>query len=136
MMTPDEVARLAALANALRPDWPAASIRTYIARHLAHVRAYGDTAVALAWIATKTHTETPRLLLEAGPWWQAALSDGQTAPRREPWDRQVACDVCERTADRHGPTAGHAFESRHDADRRRAHDTPKPPLRGESKERR
>lgn len=80
MLESNEIQRLAAAISALRPDWPARSLRTFIERNLAD-RAYGDLAVAFAWIATRTKTETPRLILEAGPWWKACQVDGTTAPR-------------------------------------------------------
>jgi hypothetical protein len=77
-MTPDQIERLAALGTALRPDWPQASLRTFIADNL-HWRAYGDIAVALAWVAAKeVGTETPKLLLRDGLWWKACNVDGHT----------------------------------------------------------
>lgn len=80
MLNDNEIQRLAAMGSALRPDWPARSLATFLSKHFAG-RAYGDVAVALAWVATRTKTETPRLLLEAGPWWKACQVDGTTAPR-------------------------------------------------------
>lgn len=129
MMTEDEVARLAALGTALRPTWAASSLRTFIARHVAHNRAYGDTAVALSWIATKTKTETPRLLLEPGPWWKAALMDADPggAVTNGRLDPTSACDTCSLPAHRHGPTSGHEFVSVVEAVRSRD-TTPKPRL--------
>lgn len=82
-MTPDEAARCAEAANRLRPDWPVGSLLTFIRTHLQH-RAYGDVAVALTWICTKTQTRTPRLILEAGPWWQAAVADDPSRSVRQP----------------------------------------------------
>lgn len=109
-MNDDEIARLAALGNAIRPDWPIASLRTFIAKHLTS-RGYGDTAVALTWIATKTNTQTPRLILEPGIWWQAALSDGDHAPRREPYDPSTHCGVCSQPEHRcrNNEHNGHEF---------------------------
>ncbi len=85
MNGPDQIARLAALGNALRPDWPVASLQTFIERNLS-ARAYGDVAVALAWVGSRCpETATPRLLLESGPWWKAAvLDDPQRAHRHPP----------------------------------------------------
>lgn len=79
-MDANEIQRLAAMGAALRPDWPARSLGTFIERNLG-ARAYGDVAVALAWVAARTKTETPRLLLEAGPWWKAAAGDSHHTPR-------------------------------------------------------
>lgn len=90
-MTPDQIERLAAVGNALRPDWAFASLRTFIATKLAH-RAYGDTAVAIAYVATKTPTKTPRLLVESGPWWNASDEQGTHRPPKH----DEACRVCGR----------------------------------------
>lgn len=70
-MTKTEAARLAAAVSILRPDWPTASLQTFIDTHLAH-RPLRDAAVALTWTATDPDTKTPARVLEAGPWWTAA----------------------------------------------------------------
>jgi hypothetical protein len=128
-MNDDEIVRLAALGNALRPDWPFNSLHTFVSRHLTH-RGYGDTAVALAWIAAKTQTQTPRLLLEAGVWWQAALIDSpNTAPRFERYDPAICCDVCSKPEHRHGPHEDHPFESANAATSRRNRENAKQPIR-------
>ena len=106
-MTPDEIARLAAMGNALRPAWPVASLRTFIERNL-HARAYGDAAVALAWVATRTKTDTPRLLLEAGAWWKAANVENGTAPR-PPKPVESCADCGRREADHDHAWAEHPF---------------------------
>lgn len=78
-MTGIEIARLAAAANILRPDWPTASIQTYLERDHAH-RPLHDTAVALAWVATDPDSKTPKRMSEPGPWWQASrCSDDRRA---------------------------------------------------------
>jgi hypothetical protein len=80
-----EAQRLAAMGNALRPDWPAKSLQTFIERNLG-ARAYADTAIALAWVCTRTKTDTPRLLLESGPWWRATVVPGEMGwrpPRKD-----------------------------------------------------
>lgn len=71
MPSSTEIDRLAAMANALRPDWPVSSLRTYLTARHSH-RCYADLAVALATIATDATTRTPKRLDESGPWWQAA----------------------------------------------------------------
>lgn len=78
MLSRTEVERLAAMANALRPDWPVRSLCTLIAADHQH-RAYRDVAVALAWIATDTATVTPKRMSEAGPWWIATRAAGSDA---------------------------------------------------------
>ncbi len=85
-MNPDQIDRLAAMGNSLRPDWPIPSLKTFLTKNL-QWRAYGDVAVALAWVASKTDTDTPRLLLEQkSACWKAALADsaGDENLRRPP----------------------------------------------------
>lgn len=99
-MEATELQRLASMGNALRPDWPARSLLSFLSKHY-EARAYGDVAVALAWVATRTKTETPRLLLEAGPWWKAAAID--TAHVQRPPRKHEECPL----------HAGHWRESCH-----------------------
>ncbi|MCL2453756.1 MAG: hypothetical protein FWD18_00410 [Micrococcales bacterium] len=92
MLSTTEIDRLAAMANAVRPDWPIRSLRTGIATNH-RARAYQDVAVAMAWIATDPATRTPGRLDEAGPWWDAAQagSSGQEHGRSDP--RSPRCQV-------------------------------------------
>lgn len=84
MVTTTEIGRLAAMANALRPDWPIQSVRTLLAADHSS-RAFRDLAVALAAIATDPTTRTPRRLAESGPWWNAAQSvSGESSIQRYP----------------------------------------------------
>jgi hypothetical protein len=98
-MNPNEAGRLAHAVNDLRPDWPASSLRTFIERNLAN-RTYRDAAVALAWIATDTKpdgtnaSDTPKRVLEAGPWWRAATHESPTAGRPQPPRRENQCRRC------------------------------------------
>ena len=83
MTTDNELQRLAAMANALRPEWPIRSLLTLLTKHAA--RPYRDLAVALAWVATDARTKTPARLAEAGPWWTATsmaegAGPGQSSP--------------------------------------------------------
>lgn len=89
MMTPEQIDRLAAATNALRPDWPIQSLRTFIERNLAN-RAYRDACVAFAWVAN-TDTETPRLIVEAGPWWRAVSVGENDNPVRKPPKAHEEC---------------------------------------------
>jgi len=65
-----ETDRIAAAIHALRPDWPVKSLCTFIDGNLAD-RSYADVTVALATVAVDPKTQTPRRVLESGPWWQA-----------------------------------------------------------------
>ena len=83
MMTQTEIARLAALGNCLRPDWPNSSLFTFITKSLAG-RPYRDVAVALTWVACDPNTLTPKRLLEAGPWWKAVADPATVVTNRPP----------------------------------------------------
>lgn len=85
MLTRTEVERLAAAANALRPDWPLRSLCTFLERDHAR-RAYRDVAVALAWVATDPKTQTPKRMNELGPWWQAVAGTETVGGRHTPCD--------------------------------------------------
>lgn len=82
-MLNNEIQRTAHAINDLRPDWPISSLTTFITKQLAN-RPYRDVVVALAWVATDTKldgtpaSDTPKRVLEAGPWWNAATAhDGK-----------------------------------------------------------
>jgi hypothetical protein len=95
----NEADRLAAMATALRPDWPLASIRTLLARPEVANRSRRDVAVALAWVACESATKTPARVLEAGPWWQAANHErtGRTSydvPCPDHPDEVLPCGRC------------------------------------------
>ena len=77
MISRDETERLAAMANALRPSWPVKSLTTFIVNELTR-RTYREVAIALAWVATDPATDTPKRMLEAGPWWNASRAQAAT----------------------------------------------------------
>lgn len=85
MPSDTEIERLAAAANAMRPEWPVQSLRTHLTNHHA-ARPYRDLAVALAYIASDPTTLTPARLKETGPWWR--LTEEQT---RTPVGRKIPC---------------------------------------------
>ena len=70
-MNQTEAERLAGAIAALRPDWPARSLLTFITRSLVD-RAYRDATIAFVWVATDPTTDSPGRVLEHGPWWRAA----------------------------------------------------------------
>lgn len=88
MLSDVQLSRLAALGNALRPDWPNASLVTFLARNHRE-RAYRDVAVALAYVACDPATTTPARLNEAGPWW-LVTRDPNAAPNVRP----ITCPTC------------------------------------------
>lgn len=97
-MNDAEVKRLAHAINELRPSWPISSLTTFISRSLSN-RNYRDAAVALVYVALDADgagnyvTETPRRVLEAGPWWKAAEIN-QTHIRPGAPKKHEQCDRC------------------------------------------
>jgi hypothetical protein len=71
MPTADEIQRIAAAMNALRPDWRPSSLVTFLTKH--HIgRSYRDLAIAGVVVASDPTTKTPHLLNGHGSWWVAA----------------------------------------------------------------
>lgn len=101
MISRDETERLAAMANALRPDWPLKSLTTFIVNELTR-RTYREVAIALAWVATDPVTATPKRVLEAGEWWTATRTQSATvsviATRcgEHPHHRALHCPECDQ----------------------------------------
>lgn len=90
-MNENEAARIAAMAHALRPDWPVASLRTLLARHELATKSRRDVAVALAWVACETETTTPARVIESGPWWRAANVEHPDRTIRRPPMKHEEC---------------------------------------------
>lgn len=97
-MNTNEIARLAAAVNNLRPGWPTVSLQTFIADNLAQ-RTYRDAAVALAYVACDPDSRTPKRVLEAGPWWQT----GEV--RMDVGTRIAIKDRCSKCHHLHAPDA-------------------------------
>ena len=90
-MNENEIGRIAAAVNCLRPDWPIASLKTLLGRpELVH-RPRRDAAVALTWIACESDTKTPARVIEAGPWWKASAAEGGEDRRWSPPKSNEAC---------------------------------------------
>lgn len=94
-----EIKRLAHAINELRPAWPISSLTTFISRNLAG-RNYRDVAVALVWVALDADgagnyvTETPKRVMEPGPWWRAAEASGSVIHHvRRPPKRDEECPI-------------------------------------------
>lgn len=92
-MNDHDLDRVAAAMNLLRPDWPAKSIRTLLAKRLAD-RPLRDVVVALAWVACEPASSTPARVLEAGPWWRAAAVDGGQVHVRDVAPVGSRCTTC------------------------------------------
>jgi hypothetical protein len=111
-MNDHDIDRLACALNVLRPDWPAKSIRTLLARPQLAGRPLRDVAVAMAWVACEPATSNPGRVLEAGPWWRAVAVEGDSV-RLEHLAPQDRCKTCGKSRDRceANPWGGHAFEA-------------------------
>lgn len=83
-MNENEISRIAAAISDLRPDWPAASIRTLLKSPELKNKPRRDVAVALTWVACEADTKTPKRVLEAGPWWRAAAVEAPATANRPP----------------------------------------------------
>lgn len=92
MTTHEERQRVAAMGNALRPDWNIRSLYTLLTDEEVLVkRAYRELVKAAADCWTDPATKTPKRLIEPGPWW--------TAPTAGKSPRQTVnvtgrCDRC------------------------------------------
>lgn len=73
-LTDVEASRIADAIAALRPDWPARSLRHFVAAKL-RGHAFADALVALAVVAADPTSETPARVLEPGPWWTATRAN-------------------------------------------------------------
>lgn len=131
MATLNEIQRVAAMANALRPEWRVDSLVTHLtANH--GTRAYRDLAVAMAWICTDPDTESPGRLKEAGPWWDATTpktagttsrNNGICGRCHYPHPASVPCDIRRADIDRDNPDRAAAREAVRAAARAAAHGT-------------
>jgi hypothetical protein len=74
-LTPTAVERIAQAIHALRPQWPIASLETFLRDPKLANRPTRDVAIALTWIAVDPDTRTPARVHEDGPWWRAAVVD-------------------------------------------------------------
>ena len=95
-MNGNEIQRLAHAINAHRPDWMISSLRTFVERNMA-AWTYRDAAVALTFVATDAKpdgqpaSDTPKRVLEQGPWRVAAAAGGSTAMRTHAPKRHEEC---------------------------------------------
>lgn len=117
MATLHELQRLAAMGNALRPDWAVGSLLTHLQANYG-TKPYRDIAVALAWIATDPDTATPARMKEAGPWWAATTPRDSNDARTHgnPW-----CDRCQHAHPVNAPHDIHRKAIDRDNPERRTH---------------
>jgi hypothetical protein len=92
-MNEHEIARLAAALHQARPDWPTKQLVTLMGDPRMADRPRRDVFVALAWVACEASSASPYRVLEAGPWWRAAASEGQ-AHTRDVAPVGSRCTVC------------------------------------------
>ena len=101
MLTRNEAERLAGAIHSLRPEWPAASLLTFLGKH--KDRPLLEITVELAWVAQLPETRTPARIAEDGPWKRAigGREFNTSAHIRRPSDDD--CATCGRPRDTHGP---------------------------------
>lgn len=93
-MNENEIGRIAAAVNALRPDWPIASLQTLLRQPELARRPRLDVALALVWVACDSTTKTPARVKEHGPWWTAANNSADTGATPRPPRSTEACRLC------------------------------------------
>ena len=89
-LTETETSRIADAIAAIRPDWPARSLRAFVANKLRD-RTYADALVALVVVAADPTTDTPARVLEHGPWWTATRTNHTTTTFTPGPGRSAAC---------------------------------------------
>jgi hypothetical protein len=101
-MNQAEMDRLALAVHALRPEWRADSLRTWITHNLAG-RAVLDASLALVWVALDQESRTPERVLSNGPWWAAGnpRPAGSSAPQPPHITSADTCRVCRKTRTGH-----------------------------------
>jgi hypothetical protein len=104
-----EIERIAAAFHALRPDWPASSLRTMLTKRAADMPRR-DVCVMLAWVACESASSTPARMFETGPWKRAAAVEGANTAPSYPRPHE-ACTVC-------GQREEHSFHTEHPFQRR------------------
>jgi len=109
-MNDHEIERIAAAFHALRPDWPASSLRTMLTKRAANM-ARRDVCVMLAWIACDTASSTPARMFESGPWKRAAAIEGEQTLR--PPSYSALCNDCGKPEDHAIHADDHPFERLH-----------------------
>lgn len=103
-MDQNQIDRIALAAHALRPDWRADSLRTFIGQQVTRSglplrdMPARDVAVALTWIACDPDTRVPTRVLENGPWWEATTPTSGDKPTAQPPARRsgLVCWGCNR----------------------------------------
>ena len=127
-MDQNQIDRLALAAHALRPDWRADSLRTFIGQQATRSglplrdMPARDVAVAMTWIACDPDTRVPTRVLEAGPWWEAATPMPAQKPTPTPSSlrSEEVCQGCARDRAGHdrinalAPDDAHPWISRAD----------------------
>jgi hypothetical protein len=93
LITDNELSRLADMVQALRPEWPARTTRSFLARSMRN-RTYADLMLALAAVCADPESTSPARVEQPGPWWQAAKANAgrSSVPEVGPGRGVTACD--------------------------------------------
>lgn len=107
MLTKTDAERISQGINAIRPDWPIASLMKFLGSKCQHLPTR-DVFIQLAWVAFDEATRTPARILEDGPWKSAVLGSA-SKPYRTITDDD--CAICFVPHSRH--MRDHEFEPQH-----------------------
>lgn len=88
MIDVTQAERIADAANKLRPDWSIAQLMGVLKQVAS--RPHRDIVVALFWLAADPETRSPARILDAGPWWRAAVLASPEDNRPTSTNRPVA----------------------------------------------
>lgn len=108
MLTRTEIEQIAQAVNAYRPDWPVASLCSFLRRH--ENRPLRDVALELTFVALDPASKTPARIESEGPWKQITRPIG-AAPINYRVIQPTDCSIC--TLPEGAIHADHVFEPRH-----------------------
>jgi hypothetical protein len=119
VLSRNEAERLAQAISCLRPEWPVASLLTFIGKR--KNRPLLDLTIELAWVAQLEDTKSPARIDEAGPW-KAAVRGAEpvnTSAVLGSIDFEADCAECLKPREHlwHGGTGtihDHEFAARRD----------------------
>lgn len=111
MLTRQEGERLAQAVNAMRPDWPVASLLTLIGKR--KERALMDLALELMYVALDPDTKSPARIDADGPW--KRLNHSAVAGPQYRVITDDHCAICTQPKHMHplSPTDDHQWEPQH-----------------------
>ena len=108
MLTRTEIEQVAQAVNAYRPDWPVASLCSFLRRH--ENRPLRDVALELTYVALDPSSKTPARIESDGPWKQITRPLG-AAPVSYRTIQPDDCAIC--SLPQQAVHVEHTYEPRH-----------------------